>query len=160
MVFKKNSIPWNKGNKTYRSLCLYCKNPIFSSYKKKYCNSKCYFSSGSLINNGKRVGKLRLMGQMKVPYRMSWGYKYLLNHNHPRSSIQGYIGEHIIEMEKKLGRFLNKEEIAHHIDGNRANNNQDNLFPFPTRSKHTSYETNLINTYRNLGIKKKFVYSY
>lgn len=30
-------------------------------------------------------------------------------------------------MEKVIGRKLNKNEVVHHIDGNRDNNNPDNL---------------------------------
>lgn len=30
-------------------------------------------------------------------------------------------------MEKKLGRPLKKGEVVHHIDGNKENNNEDNL---------------------------------
>lgn len=36
--------------------------------------------------------------------------------------------EHTDVMEKHLGRELNKYEVIHHIDGNKLNNNIDNLF--------------------------------
>jgi len=38
-----------------------------------------------------------------------------------------YVGEQRIVMEKILGRKLTKKEIVHHIDGDRLNNNPNNI---------------------------------
>lgn len=62
------------------------------------------------------------------------GYKFIwVGHNHPRNR-NGYVQEHILIMEKYLGRYLNyfgkgnpENEIVHHIDKNRSNNNLNNL---------------------------------
>ncbi|KKK49466.1 hypothetical protein LCGC14_3134750, partial [marine sediment metagenome] len=35
--------------------------------------------------------------------------------------------EHILIMEKKIGRYLTLEEVVHHMDHNPANNNINNL---------------------------------
>jgi hypothetical protein len=45
--------------------------------------------------------------------------------------------EHRIVAEEKLGRALEKGEIVHHIDGNKRNNNPDNL-EIMTQSEHAS----------------------
>ena len=42
---------------------------------------------------------------------------------------------HRIVAEQKLGRKLEKGEIVHHIDGNKRNNNPDNLMVM-TQSEH------------------------
>ena len=55
------------------------------------------------------------------------GYKMLKCKNHPNKDSKGYVREHILVMEKEIGRFLNKNEIVHHIDGNKLNNNINNL---------------------------------
>jgi len=43
--------------------------------------------------------------------------------------------EHILVMERKLGRPLKKEEVVHHRDGDVSNNSIDNL-ELMTRSQH------------------------
>ncbi|MEI6236164.1 MAG: HNH endonuclease signature motif containing protein [Planctomycetota bacterium] len=45
-------------------------------------------------------------------------------------------GVHIIILEKKIGRKMMKGEVTHHIDGNKLNNNPDNLM-LMTRSEHS-----------------------
>lgn len=47
--------------------------------------------------------------------------------------------EHRKVMEEKIGRKLNKEEVVHHIDGNRTNNSPDNLMLFANDSEHHKY---------------------
>jgi len=55
------------------------------------------------------------------------GYIYVLKKEHPFSNNNGYIFEHRLVMEKKLGRYLKPEEIIHHINGVRKDNRIKNL---------------------------------
>lgn len=59
-----------------------------------------------------------------------------LNHNgyfevympgHHRARGNGYVFEHIIVLEEKLGRKLKVNEQTHHVDGIRTNNHPENL---------------------------------
>lgn len=67
------------------------------------------------------------------------GYWWIKANDHPRASDRGYYYEHILVMEKKLGRLLNtKIEIVHHKDSDRLNNDPNNL-ELHTRSSHSKY---------------------
>lgn len=49
----------------------------------------------------------------------------------------GYMREHIYIMEKHIGRKLVDDEVVHHIDRNKQNNNIDNL-QLMTHGEHTA----------------------
>ena len=58
---------------------------------------------------------------------MSKHYKKLFLPEHPNAGTQGHVYEHRYLAEKFLGRYLTKDEIVHHKDGNKLNNSLDNL---------------------------------
>lgn len=55
---------------------------------------------------------------------------------HKSGAHTGYVYEHILKVENSLGRELTPDEVVHHIDENRSNNNLNNLLVL-TRSEHT-----------------------
>lgn len=55
------------------------------------------------------------------------GYKLIKKADHPNADKKGYVREHVLLMTEKLGRLLNDDECVHHIDGNKSNNDMDNL---------------------------------
>ena len=55
------------------------------------------------------------------------GYIKRMKKGHPRADRDGYVYEHILIMEEKLGRFIPINEDVHHIDGDRGNNDPNNL---------------------------------
>jgi hypothetical protein len=65
------------------------------------------------------------------------GYVMVFCPDHPRATIKGEIREHILVMEKKLGRFLVGDEMVHHKDEVKTNNHPDNLELFESRGEHT-----------------------
>lgn len=55
------------------------------------------------------------------------GYVRIFNPKHPNKTIYGYVLEHRLIMEKKIGRYLKKEEVVHHINGIKNDNRIKNL---------------------------------
>lgn len=61
---------------------------------------------------------------------------------HPRADIAGHVPNHILVVEKRLGRPLEKNEIVHHCDFNKHNNDNientqlSNLLLMSSRQEH------------------------
>lgn len=55
------------------------------------------------------------------------GYIRIMVPEHPRANAAGYVAEHIVVMEGKVGRELLPGETVHHINGVRGDNRPENL---------------------------------
>ena len=55
------------------------------------------------------------------------GYIMRLVTGHPKANKRGYVAEHRLVYEERIGRILDTKEVIHHIDGNRENNEFHNL---------------------------------
>lgn len=64
------------------------------------------------------------------------GYIYVHAPEHPHATQAGYMCEHRLVMEKRIGRFLTKKEVVHHRDRNKKNNNASNLELISSSGKH------------------------
>lgn len=69
------------------------------------------------------------------------GYISIYFPDHPCSTSDGYIMEHILVMEALLGRHLYENECVHHINENRSDNRKENL-KLMTKSEHMSFHMN------------------
>lgn len=56
------------------------------------------------------------------------GYIFLSGHKgHPRANVNGQVAEHVIVMERIIGRYLLTGETVHHKNGHRDDNSESNL---------------------------------
>jgi len=55
------------------------------------------------------------------------GYIFIKMPDHPNANNNGYVREHRIIVEKKLGRLLRDNEIVDHINGKTSDNRIENL---------------------------------
>lgn len=93
--------------------------------KASYCSHKCYAKNR------------QARGAYKDKVEIS-GYLYIYRPDHPNSMKSGYVAEHRLVAEKKIGRLLTEHEVVHHIDEDKHNNKAENLVVM-TSSEHNSY---------------------
>lgn len=109
------------------------------------------------------------------------GYVRIYAAGDPHSTTNGWAFEHRIVMSEKIGRALLPVEHVHHIDGNKANNNPENLMivsvsnhtrmHFGNQNNRQSEEENLeipclcgcgktIKKYDNRGRPRRYVHGH
>lgn len=72
--------------------------------------------------------------------KMVGRYWYVWEPEHPNCTKDGYVAEHRLVQEKKIGRYLQRSEVVHHIDGDPENNAPANLQHFATNAEHLRHE--------------------
>ena len=65
------------------------------------------------------------------------GYVKVYTPNHPKATKDGYVMEHILVMEEKIGRYLKTDEVVHHKNKKRNDNRLENL-QLMTLKEHAS----------------------
>lgn len=96
-----------------------------------------------------QIGKRR--GSYK-PFVIINGYKYIYMPDHPNCTSLGYIAEHRLVLENKIGRLLKHDEVAHHINENKFDNSPENL-ELMSFSEHSSYHAKR----RFRGVNNEFI---
>lgn len=66
------------------------------------------------------------------------GYIMLNVPDHPRA-YRNEVYEHIVVAEKKLGRYLEKGERVHHINGVKDDNRPENIIVFQNHKEHMQH---------------------
>lgn len=122
----------------YIGMCDFC-GIKFETYrnksqeKPKFCSVQCTGFAQRGENNPAYNG-----GRYKCN-----GYYVVFSPNHPYATKKKLVLEHRLVMEKKIGRYLKKNESVHHIDGNKLNNSSENLMLFKNNSEHMKYHAKL-----------------
>lgn len=94
--------------------------------KSRLAHNYSIHHSGSLATNWKG-GKVK-----------SNNYWLIYQSNHP-NAVNKYIKRANLVAEQYLNRYLNKEEIVHHINNIKDDDRPKNLYVFDNKRKHTSY---------------------
>lgn len=67
------------------------------------------------------------------------GYVHIRIPSHP-NAVQGSMREHRLVMEQMIGRYLDRDEVVHHVNGIRDDNRPENLQLFPSNASHLAHE--------------------
>ena len=73
----------------------------------------------------------------------SKGYVRVYAPDHP-SARKKYVLEHRLVMEGVVGRYLEPQEVVHHINGVRDDNRPENLKLFANQIAHVEYERSIL----------------
>lgn len=68
------------------------------------------------------------------------GYVREYNPFHPNGSRRGLVMQHRLVMERQIGRLLERWEVVHHHNGDRADNRPENLELMPDQAHHMRHE--------------------
>jgi hypothetical protein len=55
------------------------------------------------------------------------GYVRVRRPDHPRADSNGYVAEHVLVAEKKIGRLMKDDENVHHLNEKKGDNREENL---------------------------------
>lgn len=76
-------------------------------------------------------------------FNLSSGYVMIYSPLHPFKNKDGYLLEHRLVMEGKIGRYLTKKEVVHHINRKVDDNRPENLRLFKNNVKHLKWHRTL-----------------
>jgi hypothetical protein len=124
-IMKKNNIRKYRSKKYTEYELDFIKNN-YPKHGSKYCAIKLGRSENAI---NKKIKKMGLSIDWKYEYISQQGYLVNCEDRNNKYEVHRRV------MEEKLGRKLTSDEIVHHIDGNKLNNNPDNL-ELTTRSGH------------------------
>ena len=116
-IMKKNKLTHYKSIKYSEDELDFIKNN-YPKYGSKYCANELNRSENAI---NKKIKKMGLTINWKYEYINQQGY--LINCKDRNNKYE----VHRKVMEEKLGRKLKSDEIVHHIDGNKLNNDPNNL---------------------------------
>lgn len=131
----------------------FCSKECLGKYNSKEFNPYGY-KYRDFSKNSKRMSE---MNKELNPSRMTLEVRTKIRNSHLDTgagiSYKKLYGrhEHRVVAERILGRKLKKGEVVHHIDGDKRNNNADNLMVFKNQAEHLEWHLMLDSKYVKEG---------
>jgi len=155
MIFKKTCKICGVGFESESNVAKYCnkcRRLVRKADKKRWEDKNCSLC----IDCGKKIFRLStrcLSCANKGNLNPSWkggrivtvnGYIWIYSPNHPFANSSGYVMEHRLVVEEDIGKYLDVDVLAHHINGKRDDNRLSNL-KVVTKKEHSNLHRNFQN---------------
>lgn len=99
----------------------------YAKSRRSFCCIQCKSEYTKRVNTGNKILKKRPSGDHHVMIK-DW--------SHPRADRHGYVYEHLLVAENKLGRKILKGEVVHHINCIKEDNDPNNLYVCKNSKEH------------------------
>lgn len=114
---------------------------------KEHCRNISIANKGRKLNlspRQKQIYRIKHLGNLNGrwnggTYKDMDGYIYIYSPNHPNKTNRSYVFEHRLIMEKHIGRYLEPEEVVHHINNIHNDNRIENLKLFNNNQDHLAH---------------------
>ena len=108
-----------------------------------FCSRACAkkFTSKRMTNYNKTENKMNTPEGWSQEQKEAVRERELQNKPSKGKAYKKFHGrhEHRVNAEKKLGRKLKPGEVVHHIDGDKQNNEPENIMVFKNQIEHAKY---------------------
>jgi hypothetical protein len=137
MIIQLNNEP---NNKQCKIKCDQCGYEFYRTYisvvraKHHFCDIECRTEYEKDITHKPawKTGEVEMLG-----------YVFVKTIGHPYGNELGYVKRSRLVMEQYLGRYLEPDEIVHHINRERSDDSLENLMYFPSSAEHTKHHSKI-----------------
>lgn len=138
----------------------FCSRKCLADFSNKKINPTRYFELKDYTNMSAHLSELnRNLNPTKMTKEMRAIMRKVRLGTGEGKTYTKYYGRsaHRVVAEQILGRKLKKNEVVHHIDGNRRNNDPANLMVFSSSSDHMRYHAQIRKFFESGEIPSKVV---
>ncbi|CAB4161791.1 HNH nuclease [uncultured Caudovirales phage] len=137
-------------NRKPNTVCDLCEAPIYRRASTLIINQGKFCSRACRNRAHKRFGPYGPNPNLAREKNPAWkggsyiepdkGYRMIRHPDHPRARQNGYVLEHLLAAEQKLGRPLRPGEEVHHVNHVKLDNRPENLVVFSSHKEHWMQE--------------------
>lgn len=125
---------------------------VFKTIPHGFCACGCGLETGIPTKTNKKMGRIKGRPMRSLPghgfkgaNHPGWkggkivdfdGYVLIHSPGHPKANSGGYVREHILIIEKALGKFMPAKSQGHHHNGKKSDNRHENLIACEDNGYH------------------------